>query len=95
MPRYIDVDEFINQICRDADYVIENNIENLKVELPKFCPPNATAIAIEMIKKAKTVDAIPIEWMWNWVKKDRKVNYGDYDLLVDIINDWRKENEAD
>lgn len=99
--RLIDVDEFIKQLFRDADYVIDNNLENLKVELPKFCPPNATTIAIEMIKKAKTVDAIPIEWLEKKYKDlEYSYSFGATDELKSrmdgiryAINLWRKENE--
>jgi hypothetical protein len=37
-----------------------------------------------------TVDAIPIEWIVNWLNKSNR-HYCDVDLMLD---DWEKENES-
>ena len=46
---------------------------------------------LQMIDREKTVRAIPIEWIKKWAS----INYieGEYSIAVDMIEDWRKENE--
>lgn len=53
----------------------------------------AFIMTTEMIEDQPTVDAIPIEWILNNERmpkngKGRKV-------IIDMLEDWRKEHEAD
>lgn len=80
---------------RDADSVINNNLE-VKIELPKFAPPNVTTLAIDLIKHAKPADVIPVKWIKEWV--DKNAGYTGYTSylvsVVEMLDDWRKENEC-
>lgn len=51
---------------------------------------------MDALKSAKTIDAIPIEWIEKWFENAlRSANDGD-DVTVDVmLDDWRKENETD
>lgn len=46
---------------------------------------------LEDIDKAETIEAIPIEWIWNWI--NTKGVFAQY--ISDMIEDWKKENEID
>lgn len=89
MSKYIDVDEFIHDLYLDADYVINNNLE-VKIELPKFAPPNVTTLAIDLIKHAKPADVIPIKWIEKWLSTHHDCLF----VTSIMIDDWRKENEC-
>lgn len=46
------------------------------------------------------IDAIPIDWIYNWAEKFYKVINGKryymgdgYDTVWDMLEDWKKENE--
>ena len=48
--------------------------------------------AIRKVETWQTVEAIPIEWIKEWVERDE--NYWDYQYLTDVLlKDWEKENE--
>ena len=49
-------------------------------------------IAIELIKRQPTVDAIPVEWILN-NERMPKAGTG-RKAIMDMIEDWRKENAA-
>lgn len=46
--------------------------------------------SINLILNQPEIDAIPIEWIVNWLEKDNK-HYCSVDLMLE---DWRKENET-
>ena len=98
MSKYIDVDKFIHDISIDYIYAMETGAETW-CELPKTYPPNATQIAIELIKRADSADVIPITWLEQEIKKlisigsPQSIFYGKE--LLKIIDNWRKENETD
>ena len=49
---------------------------------------------IDMIDRVPSVDAIPVEWIIEWEKKEE--NYYRYkDMVRLMIDDWRKEHEVD
>lgn len=50
---------------------------------------NALDKVYRQINKAPTVEAIPIEWIENWM--NTKGVFAQY--IGDMLNDWRKENE--
>ena len=62
---------------------------------------NGLAKAMEIILKMyfdKSVDAIPIEWITDWLTKQSipATSYGiDYSAVEQMIEDWEKENEID
>lgn len=45
------------------------------------------------IDKLPTVQAIPIEWIRQWCNKSENT-YSKADV-IEMLNDWEKENEAD
>ena len=50
------------------------------------------------ISGAPTVEAIPIEWIINWLTKQNIPalhTCDDYDAVNMMIDDWEKENETD
>ena len=50
----------------------------------------------EIIEKAPTVEAIPIEWIEKWSRqfydKNGRYNGEGYDSVWDLLEDWGKEN---
>lgn len=52
----------------------------------------------ELIDKMPTAEAIPMEWITQWLLKncyDENGHYNGegYDTVGDMLEDWRKENE--
>ena len=45
-----------------------------------------------MITHSPTVDAIPISWIEEWEEKYTEGEYS-FELITDLIEDWRKEND--
>lgn len=58
---------------------------------------NLTFVPQEFIDSAKTVDAIPIKWIEQYIENEIK-RYGckipETNAIKDMIDDWRKENES-
>lgn len=83
--RLIDADKFMEQLKSDI-----NEMENLIFIMA------AEAITHDLAKQP-TVEAIPIEWLENWIKKNcpRWSGYADLEHMdfFGLIKDWRKENE--
>lgn len=53
--------------------------------------------AEEIIDKQPTVEAIPIEWIVNWLTKQTipaTHTCDDYEAVEMMLDDWEKENEA-
>ena len=48
-------------------------------------------IAIELIKRQPTVDAIPIEWILNHERMPKEGK--GHDAIMDMIADWREKND--
>ena len=51
----------------------------------------AVSRVIAILQGQPTIEAIPISWMEKWVRNDRTA---DPDTFIDLISDWRKENET-
>ena len=78
MQRPIDADALTDDILKSAVMIDDTGIQT------------GYEIAIELIKRQPTVDAIPIEWILNNERmpkggRERKV-------IMDMIEDWRKEH---
>lgn len=69
----------------DADKLLNPGYTDMFDEPIKF-----TAISVKAIEDQPTVDAIPISWIEKWLRKDRNA---DPDTFIDMISDWRKEND--
>lgn len=52
--------------------------------------------AIDLVEGFKEVEAIPIEWIKKWSdskNKGKQWNDTGYQVIRDLIDDWRNENE--
>ena len=47
------------------------------------------------IEIAPTVNAIPIEWILKWACEFIDPNSEGYKMAMELVHDWRKENEKD
>lgn len=45
------------------------------------------------IENAPTVKAIPIEWILKWACEFIDPNSEGYKMAMELVHDWRKENE--
>ena len=68
----------------DADKLLNPGYTDVFDEPIKF-----TMISVKAIEAQPTVEAIPIEWILNWLKKDNK-HYCSVDLMLE---EWEKEND--
>ena len=71
----------------DADKLLNPGYTDVFDEPIKF-----TMISVKAIEAQPIVEAIPISWIEKWVRNDRTA---DPDTFIDMISDWRKENETD
>lgn len=46
-----------------------------------------------VIENAPTVKAIPIEWILKWACEFIDPNSEGYKMAMELVHDWRKENE--
>ena len=46
-----------------------------------------------MLDNAPTVEAIPIEWILKWACEFIDPNSEGYKMAMELVHDWRKENE--
>lgn len=54
-----------------------------------------TPSSIKLIESQKEVDAIPIKYIKNKIKKyTGKISQQKISILLTLIDDWRKENES-
>lgn len=58
--------------------------------------------SLDLIESQPVVDAIPVDWIKNWLNgfmrdiNGRTYYCGDgYDTARDLLEDWREENEID
>jgi hypothetical protein len=66
----------------DADKLLEH-----------YACGDVTGIPEEDIRLAPTVDAITIEWLVEWMTRNLN-DEADIQVIQDLIDDWRKENET-
>lgn len=87
--RLIDADKLTKKLVYrqwDIDDDIGATEDTIRVDEVGNC--------IDIVKKQKTVEAIPIEWIEQWAKERNKMGYTiDMCYTNDLIIDWRKENE--
>lgn len=72
----------------DVDKLENDIVENITVK--------AVSRMLAITQGQPTVEAIPIEWITNWLTKQTipATSYGiDYSAVELMINDWEKENE--
>ena len=73
------------------------NADSIKWDIGTVWPDKGTRVVpYSDIEKADTVEAIPVEWIAQWLLKncyDENGHYiGDgYDTVEDMLEDWRKE----
>ena len=86
--RLIDADklELKHYIQRVSDKVIRYNGTQ-----PEYA--NYDILAHD-IANAPTVKAIPIEWILKWACEFIDPNSEGYKMAMELVHDWRKENEA-
>lgn len=74
------------------------DLDKLHFEFTDARPEHAKGVRdlLKAIKKCK-VDAIPVEWIKNYLKTSPKMwqGYHDEDLVQEMIEDWEAENEID
>lgn len=86
MSRLIDADEALNLI--DGETKVETN-SNVKAF------NDALEVAIQIIDTQKTVEAIPIEWIKDYILRTWLTDYDSPELknIERMLNDWREEAE--
>ena len=78
--RYSGTDKLCNEnACEDCDLLYEQGTVG------------ECKLALERAIEALSEEAIPIEWIWNWI--NTKGVFAQY--ISDMIEDWEKENEID
>lgn len=81
--RLIDADELMRSHCAECTYY--NSGECLGA--------NCDWDSIGHIREAKTVEAIPVEWLLNHIPKDELMQRYNEKLIEYLVIGWRKENE--
>lgn len=70
----------------DTDLLLGIDRENAQFD--KDCKQNA----IDMLKKAPTVDAIPIDWIEKWLERYSYRNYR-REIIEFMVTEWKHEQE--
>ena len=52
-----------------------------------------SAASIRLINEQPEVKAIPIEWILKWACEFIDPNSEGYKMAMELVHDWRKENE--
>ena len=76
----------------DADKVIDtiNKMYQVSDGWDKETYRTLLLASIGVAIEEERIDAIPISWVEKWVRNDRTA---DPDTFIDMISDWRKEND--
>lgn len=87
--RLIDADDFDKQIgwrTWDIDENYPREEANIRL--------NECHIINDLLNQRPTIEAIPIEWINEWLDREY-VNVYDVTGVGKMLDDWRKENESD
>jgi len=96
--RLIDADALIKDLEYDVeldaraldDTDLSLGINREIVQFDKDCKQNA----VDMLKKAPTVDAIPIEWIKEVIHMAEKTGFTDYAYKLNVLlSDWEERKE--
>ena len=74
----------------DADKLLEPGYTDMFDAPIRFAMVSRYAI-----ESAPTVKAIPIEWILKWACEFIDPNSEGYKMAMELVHDWRKENEKD
>ena len=57
-------------------------------------PPFSRKKVLNMIDLARTIDAVPVEWIRKYTEENRLYQSDDFDLYIsDMIADWMERKE--